>query len=246
MAARSRSTTITESPLAGGERDLPETIEHRWDILYRDYPEVYDAFASYPYRPRPVDVVNEQFHLSGKRVVDVGSGSGRSTLAVAEYADHVIGVEPEDGMLALARNAAAQSDASNVEFVQGTKERIPLPAASVDMLTSFTAGLDVGEAMRAVRPGGLIVSVDIPPRWYGGDLNSVLRHPTPELGRWTRHLQLEEGFSFVDFESVQEYGSVDDIVRTYGFIHGRRAIDHLRETEGTSIRWRFRIHYRRA
>jgi ubiquinone/menaquinone biosynthesis C-methylase UbiE len=230
--------------VARGERDLPETVEHRWDILYRDYPEVYDAFASHPYRPRPVEVVHEQFDLSGKRVVDVGSGSGRSTLAVAEYASQVIGVEPEDGMLTLAREAAQRSGASNVEFVQGTKEHIPLPAASVDMLTSFTAGLDVAEAMRVVRPGGLVVSVDIPPRWYAGDLNSVVRHPTPELGRWTRQLQLEEGFSFVDFESVQEYGSVDDIVRTYGFIHGRRAIAHLRETGRTFIRWRFRIHYR--
>jgi ubiquinone/menaquinone biosynthesis C-methylase UbiE len=231
--------------VAGTARDLPETIEHRWDILYRDYPEVYDAFASFPYRPRPVDVVQEHFELRGRRVVDIGSGSGRSTLAVAEYAAHVIGVEPEAGMLALAREAARRSGAANVEFVQGTKEQIPLPDASVDMLTSFTAGVEVAEARRVVRPGGPIVSVDIPPRAYGGDLNSVLQHPTPELGRWTRYLQ-EEGFAFLDFDSVQEYGSVDDIVRTYGFIHGRRAIEHLRETGRTSIRWRFRLHHRRA
>jgi hypothetical protein len=30
----------------------PETIENRWDILYRDYPEIYDAFSSFPYHPR--------------------------------------------------------------------------------------------------------------------------------------------------------------------------------------------------
>jgi hypothetical protein len=29
----------------------PETIENRWDILYEKYPEVYDEFASVPYKP---------------------------------------------------------------------------------------------------------------------------------------------------------------------------------------------------
>ena len=29
----------------------PESIENRWDILYREYPEVYDEFASVPYEP---------------------------------------------------------------------------------------------------------------------------------------------------------------------------------------------------
>src|SRR5688572_3995739 len=66
-------------------KTYPETIEHRWDILYRDYPEIYDEFSSFPYTPLDVDIVNRTFPLAGKIVVDCGSGNGKSTFSLAEY-----------------------------------------------------------------------------------------------------------------------------------------------------------------
>ena len=223
----------------------PQTVEHRWDILYREYPEVYDAFVSFPYDPRPVDIVQREFGLTDARVVDVGSGTGRSTFAIAEHAAQATGVEPEDAMLRVARDAARERRVRNVVFVKGVKEAIPLPDASMDFLTSFTGGLDVDEAVRVVRAGGVVISVDVAPGWYGGDLNAVLGHPTPDLERGSRYLIDERGFSFFDFDSVQQYGSVENLVRTYGFIHGQRAIDHVRKTGRTWIKWRWRIHYLR-
>jgi hypothetical protein len=55
----------------------PETIENRWDILYRDYPEVYDRFGAFPYSPRPVDVLVSRFNLK----VDVPNALPRVTRA---------------------------------------------------------------------------------------------------------------------------------------------------------------------
>jgi hypothetical protein len=54
----------------------------------------------------------------------------------------------------------------------------------------------------------------------------------------------ELGCSWFDVDSVQRYGSVDNLAETYGFIFGRRAIQHVLRTEQTSIRWRFRVHHR--
>jgi ubiquinone/menaquinone biosynthesis C-methylase UbiE len=98
----------------------PATIEHRWDILYRDYPEIYDAFSSFPYDPRWVDVVNRAFPLAGKIVVDTGSGTGKSSSALAEYAARVIGVEPEAAMRTVAEHALAERRLDNVEFLEGS------------------------------------------------------------------------------------------------------------------------------
>ena len=226
-------------------KDYPETIEHRWDVLYRDYPEVYEAFASFPYSPRWVDVVNDRFPLAGKLVVDVGCGTGKSTLALAEFAAGVVGVEPEPAMRALAERALAEHRPGNAGVVAGSAEAIPLPDESADVVTAVTVPIDVDEALRVLRPGGLILRLDIAPGWYGGELRTVVDHPTPDVAEASRFLIEERGFSYVDFDSVQEYGSTDAIVRTYGFIFGRRAIDHLRRTGKTSIRWRFRLHYRR-
>src|SRR5688572_21871037 len=116
----------------------PETIENRWDILYERYPEVYDAFATYPYDPRPVDVVSRVFPLAGKVVVDGGSGTGKSTFALAEYAARVIGVEPEAAMRSVAGQRLGELKLANVSFVAGRAEELPFADASVDVVTAFT------------------------------------------------------------------------------------------------------------
>jgi hypothetical protein len=77
-----------------------------------------------------------------------------------------------------------------------------------------------------------------------GELNQIISNPTPELTAGNRRLVEELGFSRLEFDSIQEYGSTENIVRTYGFIFGRNAIDHLKRSGKTSIRWRFYLHYR--
>ena len=42
----------------------------------------------------------------------------------------------------------------------------------------------------------------------------------------------------------QDYGSVEKAVRTYGFIHGKRAIDYIREHNVTTIRWKARARFK--
>lgn len=224
--------------------DAPATIDNRWDILYRDYPEIYDAFAAFPYDPRWVDVVNRDFPLAGKSVVDVGSGTGKSSFSLAEYAAHVLGVEPEAAMRDVAERAAAQRQVDNVTFLEGHAAALVVPDASVDMVTAITARIDVPEALRVLRPGGLMLQLDIATDWYGGELNQVISHPTPDLTERNRRLVEELGFSRIVFDSVQEYGSTENIVRTYGFIFGYNAIDDLRRTGQTAIRWKFHIHSR--
>lgn len=223
----------------------PETIENRWDILFREYPAVYDEFSSFPYRPDPIDVLAERFELQGRSVVDVGAGTGRSTLKLAGYAASVVGVEPEVAMIDIAKRRVDEAGVSNVELLRGTREEIPLADASADVVIAVTAGLEVAEAQRVVRRGGLLASIDIPPGGYGGELVDVIGEATPELAMGERYLTKDWRFEFFDFESVQEYGSTDAIVRTFGFIFGRRAIDHLRATGQTAIRWTFRIYHRR-
>jgi ubiquinone/menaquinone biosynthesis C-methylase UbiE len=224
-------------------KKYPETIEHRWDILYRDYPEVYDRFASFPYSPRPVDVLNARFNFKDKVIVDNGAGTGKSAIAMSEYARAIIGVEPEAAMRQLATERVKKLGIKNVRFVEGSGQAIPLPDGTADVFTSFTGGLQsIPETKRILRRPGWIVSLDIAPDTYGGDLNEVLNHPTPELQSYSDFLVRTNGFSYEDFESIQEYGTVENIVETYGFIFGHKAIEHLQATGKTSIRWTFRIH----
>jgi ubiquinone/menaquinone biosynthesis C-methylase UbiE len=236
-----------------------DTVENRWDILYRDFPEVYDEFASIGSDSSVNDFIFRTFDFTNKDVVDVGSGTGKSTFAIAKLAKHVIGIEPEESMRRVAYEEANRIGLSSVDFIAGTGEEIPLPDKSVDIVTGFTLAIHpperfryfAQEAMRIVRHGGHVISVGVAPFWYGGDLAEVILGPsrvtqTDTEGVVDRILVQEFGFEYADVDSIQDYGSLDRIVRTYGFIFGRKAIDYLRKHNKTTIHWRNRIHFKKV
>jgi ubiquinone/menaquinone biosynthesis C-methylase UbiE len=227
-------------------KEYPETIDNAWDILYRDYPEIYDAFVSFPYRPGVLQAIEERFDFTGKMVLDVGAGGGQSALPLARVAAQVIGVEPEEAMRAIAERSAREQGVTNVRFLPGSAASIPLSDASVDVALALTAPLVIEEALRVVGRPGLLLQVDIAPGWYGGELASVIQDPAPDLEANSRNLTTNHHFQVIDFKSTQDYGTSDNILRTYGFIFGPRAIAHLKATGQTTIRWRFRIHYRQV
>src|SRR6476620_7027710 len=75
----------------------------------------------------------------GERVLDLGSGGGIDVLLSAKRVGptgRAIGLDMTDEMLALAQRNAAEAGATNVEFLKGTIEAIPLPADSVDVVIS--------------------------------------------------------------------------------------------------------------
>jgi ubiquinone/menaquinone biosynthesis C-methylase UbiE len=143
---------------------------------------------------------------------------------------------------------------SNVCFEAGTAERLPLADRSVDAIVAVTsANPDVAafaaECERVIRPGGLALRVDIAPGWYGGELASVIsgdpsNEPPSELARETILAQL--GYDYHDFFMDQDYGTVEKVVRTYGFIFGKRVIDYIKAHNTTTIRWKARIRYKRV
>lgn len=232
----------------------PESIENRWDILYRDYPEVYEAFANTPYYPPVIEQLPKIIDLHGKRILDVGAGTGKSSLALACFAQQVIGIEREAAMLRLA--AAAQPEkahsagAERVTFLCGDALSIPLADDAVDLVTGITLALYPPEQYRDfIREGlrvarGAVVYLGIPPGWYGGDLYNVIGD-FEKVDDIVDKIFLEEfHFAYQDIFSDQEYGTVEQIVSTYGFIFGKKAIEYLKREKKTAIRWKFRVYWR--
>jgi SAM-dependent methyltransferase len=107
----------------------------------------------------------------GDTVLDLGSGGGIDVLLSARRvgpSGTVYGLDMTDEMLALAQQNARDAGVSNVHFLKGLIEAIPLPADSVDVVISncvVNLSTDkpavLGEIARVLRPGGRIGISDI-------------------------------------------------------------------------------------
>jgi arsenite methyltransferase len=161
----------------------------------------------------------------GETVLDLGSGGGIDVLLSARRVGpggKAYGLDMTPEMLALARENARKANVTNVEFLEGTIEAIPLPAESVDVVISncvINLSADkrrtLTEAFRVLRPGGRFAVSDVVVR---GALPPDLRH---SIELWVgcvagaleeaefRALLAEVGFENPDIEPTRVY-RVDD------------------------------------
>jgi SAM-dependent methyltransferase len=147
----------------------------------------------------------------GETVLDLGSGGGIDVLLSARRVcpdGKVYGVDMTDEMLAVARANAERAGATNVEFLKGTIEAIPLPNASVDLIISncvINLSTDkaaaLREAFRVLRPGGRFAVSDV-----------VVRGAVPEEVR--RSMELWVG-CVAGALGDEEYAS---LLRAAGFV----------------------------
>ncbi len=101
-------------------------------------------------------------------IADIGAGEGTLSLLLSQRAVKVYAIDNSEKMVAYGRDVLKRSNVSNVEYLIGDQEEIPLPDASVD-LALFSQSLHhalhpakaLAEAHRILLPGGRLVVLDL-------------------------------------------------------------------------------------
>jgi ubiquinone/menaquinone biosynthesis C-methylase UbiE len=195
----------------------------------------------------------------GETVLDLGSGGGIDVLLSARRvgpAGKAYGLDMTDEMLALAEENRRQSGLTNVEFLRGEIEQIPLPANSVDVIISncvinLSGNKDAAlrEAFRVLKPGGRFAVSDVVVR---GELPEEIRR---SLELWVgcvagalseaeyRDKLAAAGFENVELETTRVYAVEDaraflanagiDVDRVADEIEGKVVSSFVRATKPT-------------
>ena len=165
-----------------------QTPETKGNVIHWAGP--YDALTNHLLQPSQKSIGVLSQIKAGDRVLDVGCGSGRLTLAAQQWVrenGEAIGIDPSPEMIEVARQNAKRAG-SKAKFELGPAESLPFPDGTFDvvlnrlMLHHLPDDLQLrglAEMRRMLKPGGICLVVDFEPPKSGLLRMIVENHMTP-------------------------------------------------------------------
>lgn len=220
-------------------------------------PNIWDHTDAYEVENRAVDpqgrietAMRAVADWQGRRLLDLGCGTGFHLPRWAENAAAVVGVEPHPRLVTLARLRCA--GLRHVEVRQGTAQRLPLPDASVDVVHArwayfFGPGCEPGlaELDRVVRRGGaaFVVDNDATRSTFGGWFRAALPDYDPGAVErfWSSH-----GWTRTAVDMVWRFERRRDLERVVRIEFAPEHADRfLAGHEGTEVDYAVNVWWRR-
>jgi SAM-dependent methyltransferase len=216
----------------------------RWPEVYERENEAQDATGAL------WDALVELAPHDGLDVVDVGCGDGYHLPRFAQRARSVVGVEPHAPLVARARERVA--GLASCRVLPGSAADLPLDDRSADVVHARTAyffgpGCEPGlaEASRVLRPGGLLVVVDLDAtrHSYGAWMRASAPRYDPAAAE---RFFAEQGFGMRRVDTVWRFAdrtTLGDVLRIeFTPAVAQRAIDG---TPDLTLSVGYRVHTRR-
>lgn len=242
------------------ERD-PVPGYFQFDWLSSRHPDLYHQFAL------STDGLMRELQglvdLTGLSVVDVGAGTGRSTMAAATRAKRVTAIDVFPSVLVFGKEQSRQLGLRNVQYARGHHTRLPLRNSAFDALVNSWAELNYAEAYRVLRPGGYLVQLGAPLDALCGELTALLAPVYPTIIAGVAPARLFEpgcpaadavlqddtwnGLPVIppvlqhDFTHVVDYGDCREAAAILGRLYGPAARRYVVEREQSTLAWRLRI-----
>ena len=180
------------------------STEAHWSRFWRERAEIDEV---YPTAGRVVEQMAAEGPVRGKIVLEVGAGSGRDSVGLAEQGAVSVMLDYSMASLQVAREVAERSGVAPL-LVRADALRMPFRDGTFDavfhqgLLEHFHNPLDLlRENARVLKRGGILL-VDVPQRWH---YYTPLKHALIAAGRW-----------FAGWETEFTIGQLRSMVRAAG------------------------------
>lgn len=191
---------------------------------YHEMIRVEDADAQLP------ALLHRLASFNGKRVIDLGTGTGRIPLLIAGEVGWIIGVDLNFPMLA-EQKRVRDREGGGWPLVNADNRRLPFPAGSADVVTAGWAlghlrgwypddwqvqiGLILKEMERIAAPGGTLLIMET---MTTGSLTPA--PPNAALAEYYAWLEQDWGYSRSVIQTDYQFDSVEDAVEKTTFFFG--------------------------
>ncbi len=238
----------------------------QFDWLSARHPDLYHRFALST--DGLMLELDKLVDLSGLDVIDVGAGTGRSTLAAARKAKMVAAVDIYESVVLYGMDQVRQAGLNNISYVRGDRPNLPFADNAFDALINSWAELSCPEAYRVLKPGGYLIRLGAPLEALVGELTPILAGEYPaiiqevapdewfEAGYPEKTTQFEEvmwnDLPVIpptlrhDFTFISDYGDPQEAAAIFGRLYGPRAKQYFLDRKQSYFVWRLRIEVSRV
>jgi SAM-dependent methyltransferase len=244
------------------DRGHPHPGYFEFDWISARYPDLYHRFAVST--DGLMDELEKLVDLTGLEVVDIGAGTGRSTLGAARTARHVNAIDAYRSVVEFGRNTVRQAGLTNVTYRQGDRAALPLEDESVDAALAVWAAFDPQEVYRVLRPGGWVIYGACAPGSLMGEMTEVLASSYQDFVSEVAPREVfapgcppEDGevdttswegipvqwMKYHDFTHVGDFGDATELAAILGRIYGPVAEQYARDHGKSTLAYRLRICY---
>ena len=183
--------------------------------------------------------------LAGKRILDLGTGTGRLPLLLHNLAAQVIGLDLHGAML-VENQQQREREEGRWELAQGDMRALPFPTGWADVVTAGWAighlrgwyadnwqpqmGRILREMERVATPGGALIIIET---LTTGSLTPA--PPTPGLAEYYAWLEGDRGFTRQTIRTDYQFASVEEAVSRTQFFFGAELAAEIRRQGGARL-----------